>query len=420
MANIKCDYLIIGGGILGVACAISLAKKTNYLKKIVLVEKKVICAGLSSRHSGLIRAANSSSLAAQMASEAISMWKNLEKYWGINSSYQKTGAVWIGAKPKNHGDRDPWQEISNHMRTLKIDFEEIDQHTVQKLTKNVIHTDAFERYFYEPEAIQLNVSALTESVSNAIMLTNVAVYESTEITQINTCDANISHLVTNKGTFEPAKVINAAGAWSSEIFKSCGLNIPVKLEPVYIGKWLVGNSKLCDQSPIVADYVNKAYFRGMPGSIIHMHQPRERNTTKISMNFLEEDKHLLPDNIYENAHLNLAQSTVNDYAEKIKNRFPKIETPVFAGGYTSFFDITPDLNFILGIDDQVNNLIHCLGAGQALKYAPIFGEIIADIAICGLSTQYNIDEFSIKRFNKSSLDDYFASKTVNKNAPASL
>lgn len=420
MANIKCDYLIIGGGILGVACAISLAKKTNYNKKIVLIEKKVICAGLSSRHSGLIRAANSSSMAAQMASEAIDMWKNLEKYWGISSSYEKTGAVWIGAKPKTSQDRDPWQEISNHMKSLRIDFEEIDRNNVQSLTKDVIHTDEYERYFYEPKAIQLDVSHLTESVSDAIMLTNVDVYESTDITQIR-CDENsISHITTNKGIFEPAKVINAAGAWSSKIFESCGITIPVTLEPVSIGKWLVGNAKLNHQTPIIADYVNKAYFRRMPGSVIHMHQPRERITTKIAENFLEQEKSLLPDNIYDIEHLNLPQATVDDYAQKIRNRFSKIETPVFIGGYISFFDITPDLNFILGNDDKVNNLVHCLGAGQALKYAPIFGEIIAEVAIYGESKQYNIDEFSIKRFNASSLDHYFASRTENKNAPPSL
>jgi sarcosine oxidase, subunit beta len=418
--NIKCDYLIVGGGILGVACAIALAKKTNKTKKIVLIEKKVICSGLSSRHSGLIRAANASSLAAQLASEAIEMWKNLEHYWDIKSSYEQTGAIWIGAKPKSAADKDPWQEISDHMKLLKIDFEEIDKNLVNDLTKDVIHTDEFERYFYEPKAIQLSVSDLTESVSDAVMRANIDVYESTEITDIKCSNGHISSITTNKGSFEAGKVINAAGAWSKKIFESCGLNIPVTLEPVSIGKWLVGNSKLNHETPIIADYVNKAYFRRMPGSIIHMHQPRERVTTKIAENFLEAEKTLLPDSIYDVDHLSLPQSIVDEYAKKISNRFPKIETPVFIGGYMSFFDITPDLNFILGNDDKMNNLIHCLGAGQALKYAPIFGEIIAEVAIDGESKQYNIDEFSISRFNQSSLNDYFDAKTENKNAPPSL
>jgi hypothetical protein len=61
-----------------------------------------------------------------------------------------------------------------------------------------------------------------------------------------------------------------------------------------------------------------------------------------------------------------------------------------------------------------------LGAGQALKYAPVFGEIIAEVAIYGESKRYNIDEFSIKRFNSSSLDHYFSSTNDNKNSPPSL
>jgi sarcosine oxidase, subunit beta len=306
------------------------------------------------------------------------------------------------------------------MKKLKIDFDEVDRENVQNLTKDVIHTDEFERYFYEPKAIQLNVSDLTEAVSDAIIKAKVDVYESTDIAEIHCSNGNITKVSTNKGSFEAGKVINAAGAWSREIFESCGLEIPVTLEPVCIGKWLVGNSKLNHETPIIADYVNKAYFRRMPGSIIHMHQPRERVTSKIAENFLEADKSLLPDSIYDIEHLNLPQSTVDDYAVKISNRFPKIEAPIFIGGYMSFFDITPDLNFILGNDDKIDNLIHCLGAGQALKYAPIFGEIIAEVAMFGESKQYNIDEFSISRFNQSSLNDYFEAKTENKNAPPSL
>jgi glycine/D-amino acid oxidase-like deaminating enzyme len=420
LANIKCDFLIIGGGILGIACAISLAKKTNYKKKIVLIEKKVICAGLSSRQSGLIRSANSSSLAALMASDATDMWINIEKYWGVTSNYLQTGAIWIGAKPNTLTELDPWKNISNNMKALNIDFEEIDSVGVKSLSNQDILTNENERYFYEPKAIQLDVSGLTESINDAIMLTNVDVYESTEINEISCGENEISHISTNKGIFESGKIVNAAGAWSKELFHSCGLTIPVTLEPVNVCKWLVGNSKLDSSTPIIADYINKAYFRRMQGSVIHMHQPRERITTKIASNFLENEKYISPNNIYDLEHLHLPQTTVDEYAQKIKKRFARIETPIFIGGYTSFFDITPDLNFILGSDDKIHNLIHCLGAGQALKYAPVFGEIIAEVAIYGESKRYNIDEFSIKRFNSSSLDHYFSSTNDNKNSPPSL
>lgn len=182
------------------------------------MKKKVICAGLSSRQSGLIHSANSSSLAALMASDATDMWINIEKYWGVTSNYLQTGAIWIGAKPNALTELGPWKNISNNMKALNIDFEEIDSVGVKSLSNEDILTNENERYFYEPKAIQLDVSSLTESINDAIMLTNVDVYESTEINEIS-CDENeISHISTNKGIFESSKIINAAGALGARSF----------------------------------------------------------------------------------------------------------------------------------------------------------------------------------------------------------
>lgn len=88
-----------------------------------------------------------------MAAESTKIWKNLDKHWGVTTSFEETGAVWISAKPKTPEDSCPWQDIVNNMKALKIDFEEIDRDNVQSLTKDVIHTDEYERYFYEPQAI---------------------------------------------------------------------------------------------------------------------------------------------------------------------------------------------------------------------------------------------------------------------------
>ena len=52
--------VIIGGGCLGAATAISL-QKLNLIgkgEKVCLIEKAVLCAARSSRHSGIVRSAN--------------------------------------------------------------------------------------------------------------------------------------------------------------------------------------------------------------------------------------------------------------------------------------------------------------------------------------------------------------------------
>ena len=81
----------------------------------------------------------------------------------------------------------------------------------------------------------------------------------------------------------------------------------------------------------------------------------------------------------------------------------------------SYFDITPDLKFILGPDDRIPNLFHCLGAGQALKYAAIFGELIAELILEGRNQDVDLGEFSIARFADKTLNDFFHCECLRQN-----
>jgi glycine/D-amino acid oxidase-like deaminating enzyme len=150
-----------------------------------------------------------------------------------------------------------------------------------------------------------------------------------------------------------------------------------------------------------------------------MHQPRRRQGKDIASSFSRATMN--PDGanvIYDALSFNVNHQQLEDYVSKVINRFPKMGKPVYAGGYHSFFDITPDLKFILGIDTQVANLYHCLGAGQALKYAPIFGELIADLIIEQQTSSGSIDieEFSISRFIEKDISEYWHTESLNQNS----
>jgi glycine/D-amino acid oxidase-like deaminating enzyme len=202
--------------------------------------------------------------------------------------------------------------------------------------------------------------------------------------------------------------VNAAGGWSADLFAPLGLHIPVALEPVYVANWLISSSDLPESLPIVADYVNLAYFRRWRGSILHMHQPRERGTHKIAASF---GRSLMnpagADIIYDAGNYAVTQQQLVRFGEKVRDRFPGTSTPIYGGGYVSYFDITPDLKFVLGPDDQVKNLFHALGAGQAFKYAPIFGELIAELVLEGRNRDVDLGEFSIARFADKPLREFW-------------
>ncbi len=60
--------------------------------------------------------------------------------------------------------------------------------------------------------------------------------------------------------------------------------------------------------------------------------------------------------------------------------------------------------FFLGRDHRIENLIHCLGAGQSFKYTPVLGEIVADCITGGAYADDN-DEFCIARFDDEYMKD---------------
>jgi glycine/D-amino acid oxidase-like deaminating enzyme len=125
------------------------------------------------------------------------------------------------------------------------------------------------------------------------------------------------------------------------------------------------------------------------------------------------------DIIYDARNFAVTQKQLNHYGEKVQDRFPSIGDPLYAGGYVSYFDITPDLKFIIGRDGKLSNLIHCLGGGQALKYAPVFGELVKGLILDSPDYEIDLTEFSIERFYGKTLSDLW-SKNSNQLNPQSL
>lgn len=406
--------IIIGGGCLGVACAISLQRKLGHQKnKVAILEKKVLGAGLSSRHSAIVRSANASKMSARLARLATEHWKNLRSVWGVTIPFEQPGAIWI-ADTQSKQTLEHWLALERSMQQEQIQFGMISAQDAAKLSHNSIKISPDEMYFHEPAVLQLDAPEILHAMQTAIKKAHVDVIEHCQVYDFE-CDAqqNISAIHSSQGRFSADHIINASGGWSAELFASIGLQIPVALEPVYAANFLVSASEIPMTMPIIADYVNDAYFRRWRGSVLHMHQPRRRKGPEIARSFSRASMNPEGANvIYDALSFDVNHQQLDAYLGKVQNRFPGIGKPVYAGGYQSFFDITPDLKFILGADNVIYNLYHCLGAGQSLKYAPIFGELMAELIVDEriITKDADIGEFSIARFAEQPLSDFWQPK----------
>ena len=399
--------VVIGGGCLGAATAISLQRKLNKEgkgEKVCLVDKAVLCAAESSRHSGIVRSANADPDASIMASLSTKMWKNLEEYWGKNMEIDAFGAIWI-AKKNSNGENPAWNQLSDRMKEINLTFEEISPDSALEKCGDTLLIDKDESYFYEPEAFQLDPSILRSVLYDAIDENRVELFEKTEVEAIITNGNKIVSCMTNNGNFDAKNFVNATGAWSSQLFSKIGLKIPVTIEPVSVVNWMESPRQIKYEYPIIADYTNLCYFRSWRGNKMHAHQPRKRSVYEIAKNFLN-DLCAVNGGEYLNEPMNqsLAYNQIKNYEDISKKRFSNIDKTVYASGYRSFFDITPDLRFILGKDSKINNLFHNLGSGQAMKYSPVLGESVAEeiLGEKNITKTFDYDKFKIDRFG----DDY--------------
>ncbi|HSN22608.1 MAG TPA: FAD-binding oxidoreductase [Methylomicrobium sp.] len=406
----KYHTVVIGGGCLGCACAFSvqrnLGKKSG---QVAILEKQVLGAGLSSRHSAIVRSANASPMAARMAKLATGHWKRLKPLWGVNIPYEQPGAIWISANLSSQGSQ-KWRELELSMQRETIAFSMISHQEVAELSDGAVNTVPEESYYYEPEVLQLDSPQILNALQTAARINKIDVLEHCQVYGFECGSDRITALQTSQGKIYADNIVNAAGGWSSDLFASLGITLAVALEPVYAANFLVSAQDIPEGMPIIADFVNRAYFRRWRGSILHMHQPRSRAGKDVASAFSRAAMNPEGANvIYDAFSFNVNHQQLDDYFAKVQNRFPKIGKPVYAGGYRSFFDITPDLKFILGADSRITNLYHCLGAGQSLKYAPLFGELIAELITEQriLNETLSIDEFSIARFADRPLSEFW-------------
>ena len=316
--------VVIGGGCLGAATAISLQRKLNETgkgEKVCLLDKAVLCAAESSRHSGIVRSANADPDASIMASISTSMWKNLEKHWGKNMEIDPFGAIWI-AKKNSDGENPAWSELSERMKKIDLIFEEISPNSALEKCGETLIIDQDESYYYEPDAFQLDPSILRSVLYDAIDENNVELFEKTEVDAIITDGNKIISCTTNNGRFDAKNFVNATGAWSAQLFSKIGLKIPVTIEPVSVVNWMESPKQIKYEYPIIADYTNLCYFRSWRGNKMHAHQPRKRSVYEIAKNFLN-DLCAVNGGEYLNEPMNqsLAYNQIKNYEDISKKGF---------------------------------------------------------------------------------------------------
>lgn len=374
----RADIVVIGAGIMGLSIAYHLARlgTTN----VLVVDKSYLCGGASGRNGGGIRAQWSSEANVRLMQESIRMCRDFANEFKINVWLRQGGYLFLART----AERAKALEASSQLqRECGLDTRMLTPKEAQKIVPELT-TDGIVATSYNPDDGVVFPWPFVWGFAQAAQKLGVEVTTFTEVTGIDVRGSTIEAVHLRKDGQEHVvrtnKIVNAAGAWSPELAKMVGVELPNKphrheicsTEP--LKPWL---------KPLVADLTNGLYFsQSTRGEIVGgIGQDRVKHGLNHDSSF---------------AFLGL-------YAKALVATCPGLGEVKVLRQWSGCYDITPDANPIVGGVDEVEHFYQASGfMGHGFMMAPVIGKLMAEHIV--QNTQLPMFErWALRRFKEGKL-----------------
>ncbi len=196
---------------------------------------------------------------------------------------------------------------------------------------------------------------------------------------------------TAKGTYSADHLVITAGPWAPQVLASLALPMRTTRQVLY---WFSPKGSIEhyreDRLPVylIEAEGNELLLYGFP-----LTGP-DSEGVKVALHGSEEA--CTPQTICRDIRLSDEQSI----RARLANALPELAGRLLRAE-TCLYTMTPDENFLLGTHPHNPAVTIAAGfSGHGFKFAPVIGEIIADLVLLG-STAANIDMFSLNRFRSA-------------------
>jgi sarcosine oxidase subunit beta len=369
------DVVIIGGGIVGSSIAWHL---THAGCKSVLVLERESSQGKGStgKSMGGVRAQFSAPVNIQMSLYSIPFYARFEEIVGYPADYRPQGYLFLATK-------------DSHLTYLRDNFAR--QKKLGLITARLLPADEIRAMLPQLRSDDILGGSFCStdgfvdpySVMNGFMASaaehGATLWKKTAVTGITINQQGAFSVETSRGPVSTRTVVNAAGAWSAQIAKFVGTDLPV--EP--LRRMLVPSEPFSDfphSSPMVIDMSTGFHFRPEGrGFLLAWNDPEETSgyKTDFEPSFIEKILIHAADRVpvFENLPIN-----------------PK-------RAWAGLYEMTPDHHCVLGPVEAVTGFFLANGFnGHGVMHAPATGKILADLI---LQEKTNVvDDVSVLRFER--------------------
>lgn len=378
------DVVIIGGGIVGCACAYYLTQEGV---RVHLVERGALGSGASKAGMTHIVTWEEPETHLQLAKQSKLLYQELSQALPMDIQYRETGSIAIVEHPQSMAS---FNETVRRLQEWGVRCRILSAEEIVTM-EPLIAPDIGGGAYFEEDA-QVNPLYVTRAFARAAQDEGATIETFTEVIGIE-CSRNpyrVTAVRTNKGVVPTNGVVIAAGAWSAQVARMVNLDVPIspRKGTLVVTTPLPEDSFAC-KIILAAGYMDSVR-EGVSSSVaVAANIQQVRNGNLIlgsSRQFIGFDASVDPAVISKMMRRNL-------------RFFPALSKVTALRTWAGFRPYTPDLLPIISAVDTIEGLYIAAGhEGIGITEAPITGKLISQL-ITRQTPNLPIGELSLSRFN---------------------
>ena len=369
------DYIIIGGGIIGLSVAYNLSKKGA--NNILLLEKDFVGEGSTGKCAGGIRLQFSTDINIRFSILSRKIFDNFKEEFGVDPEFKKVGYLFLATE---ESELSIFEKNIALQRKFGIDVELLTQKEIKKrwpyLKTDDIKGGTFcaqDGYAGPYEVVQGYMRAIRR-------LKKVDIMQKEEVIGIDFKN-NLWKVKTKKEYFNSPLVINCGGPYARNIANMAKINIPISpiRRQIFVTEPF---DMIKGDIPLTIDLARGWYFR-REGKGILMAGPQDEKESFNTTTDFEGMTYAAENGVY---------------------RVPIFSSCRFATSWAGLYEISPDSHAIMGeVEGNKGFYIAAGFSGHGFQHAPSAGLLMAELILEGNAHTIDITPLSPSRFAKGRL-----------------
>ena len=371
----RASVVIVGGGVVGTSAAFHLAEAG--IDDVLLLEQAELGSGSTVRAAGGFRAQFSDELNIAIALRSIAAFEAFGDRPGWDIGLHQDGYLFLLT---TEDEVEVFRRNVGLQRANGVPTEWLTAEQARERSP-IIEVDGVLAATYCPLDGHASPESVVQGYAFGARQLGVTIRTGAKVTGIRTEAGRVTGVVTDEGVVSTDTVVCTAGAWSREVAAVAGVDLPVTpvLRPVWFTEPV---PDLPPGLPMTVDFTTGFYFHPEgPGLLFGMADPDQPP--------------------------GFDQRMRDDWLERVggvmERRAPAMLEMGVAGGWTGFYEVSPDHNALIGRAEEVEGFVYGTGfSGHGFLQSPAVGEILRDLVL-GNAPFVDVSPLSASRFGRAEI-----------------